>query len=55
MPPEIGEALSRLNRAEIDIKTNAQPKSAIAERALLDVAGLARAGQAKAGVAVGRP
>jgi DNA polymerase-3 subunit delta len=54
-PQRLGEALSRLNRAEIDIKTNAQPKSAIAERALLDVAGLARAGQAKAGVAVGRP
>ena len=48
-PRRLGEALSRLNRAEIDLKTSAQPKSAIAERALLDVAGLARAGQAKTG------
>jgi DNA polymerase-3 subunit delta len=48
-PRRLGEALSRLNRAEIDLKTSAQPKSAIAERALLDIAGLARAGQAKTG------
>ena len=41
-PQRLGEALARLNRAEIDLKTNAQPKPAIAERALLDAAGLAR-------------
>jgi DNA polymerase-3 subunit delta len=41
-PPLLGEALDRLIRAEIDVKTNAQPKAAIAERALLDVAGLVR-------------
>jgi len=38
----LGEALNRLNRAEIDIKTGAQPKSAVAERALLEIGGLAR-------------
>jgi DNA polymerase III subunit delta len=38
----LGEALARLNRAEIDIKTGAQPKSAVAERALLEIGGLAR-------------
>jgi len=41
-PALLGEALDRLIRAEIDVKTNAQPKAAIAERALLDVAGLVR-------------
>ena len=41
-PQRLGEALARLNRAEIDLKTNAQPKPAIAERALLDAAGLVR-------------
>ena len=39
----LGEALDRLNRAEIDLKTSGQPKTAIAERALLEVAGLAKA------------
>jgi DNA polymerase-3 subunit delta len=39
----LGEALARLNRAEIDIKTGAQPKAAVAERALLEIGGLARA------------
>ncbi len=39
----LGEALNRLNRAEIDIKTGAQPKAAVAERALLEIGGLARA------------
>jgi DNA polymerase-3 subunit delta len=38
----LGEALNRLNRAEIDIKTGAQPKSAVAERALLEIGGMAR-------------
>jgi DNA polymerase-3 subunit delta len=38
----LGEALARLNRAEIDIKTGAQPKAAVAERALLEIGGLAR-------------
>jgi DNA polymerase-3 subunit delta len=38
----IGEVLDRLNRAEIEIKTGAQPKTAIAERALLEIGGLAR-------------
>jgi len=36
------EALDRLIQAEARIKTNAQPKDAIAERALLEVASLAR-------------
>jgi DNA polymerase-3 subunit delta len=36
------EALDRLVQAEARIKTNAQPKDAIAERALLEVASLAR-------------
>ena len=38
----LGDALNRLNRAEIDIKTGAQPKAAVAERALLEIGGLAR-------------
>ena len=38
----LGEALDRLNRAEIDIKTGAQPKAAVAERTLLEIGGLAR-------------
>ncbi len=38
----LSEALDRLNRAEIEIKTGAQPKAAVAERALMEVAGLAR-------------
>ncbi len=42
-PDRLGEALSRLNRAEIEIKTGAQPKTAVAERALLEIGGLARA------------
>ena len=43
----VGEALDRLNRAEIDIKTGAQPKAAVAERALLEIGGLARGRRAK--------
>ena len=39
----LAEALDRLIQAEARIKTNAQPRDAIAERALLEVAGLARA------------
>ena len=39
----LAEALDRLIQAEARIKTNVQPRDAIAERALLDVAGLARA------------
>jgi DNA polymerase III subunit delta len=38
----LGEALARLTRAEIDIKTGALPKAAVAERALLEIGGLAR-------------
>jgi DNA polymerase-3 subunit delta len=38
----LGEALERLNRAEIQIKTGAQPKMAVAERALIEIATLAR-------------
>ncbi len=41
-PDRLGEALSRLTRAEIDIKTGAQPKTAVAERALLDISRLTR-------------
>ena len=41
-PDRLGDALGRLNRAEIDIKTGAQPKAAVAERALLEIGGLAR-------------
>jgi DNA polymerase-3 subunit delta len=39
----LAEALDRLIQAEARIKTNAQPRDAIAERALLEVAGPARA------------
>ena len=39
----LGEALERLNRAEIQLKTGAQPKTAVAERALIEIASLARA------------
>lgn len=38
----LGEALDRLNRAELEMKTGAQPKAAVAERALFEVAGMAR-------------
>jgi DNA polymerase-3 subunit delta len=41
--PRLGEALERLNRAETQIKTGAQPKAAVAERALIEIATLARA------------
>ena len=36
----IAEGLARLQRAELAIKTGAQPKSAVAEHALFEVAGL---------------
>lgn len=39
----LAEALERLIEAEARIKTNAQPKDAIAERALLEIAGRAKA------------
>lgn len=39
----LAEALDRLIQAEARIKTNAQPRDAIAERCLLEVAGLVRA------------
>jgi DNA polymerase III subunit delta len=45
----LAEALDRLIEAEARIKTNAQPKDAIAERALLEVAGLARAAASRPG------
>jgi DNA polymerase-3 subunit delta len=38
----VAQALDRLTQAEALIKTNAQPRDAIAERALLEVAGLVR-------------
>src|SRR5262249_45014670 len=46
--PRLAEALDRLIQAEAQIKTNAQPKDAIAERALLEIASLAAA-RAKGG------
>ena len=45
----MAEGLARLQRAELAIKTGAQPKSAVAERALFDVAGLPAAGVRKRG------
>jgi DNA polymerase III subunit delta len=41
-PATLGEALDRLIRAEILIKTNLRPKGAIAERALLELTSLVR-------------
>jgi len=43
-PAALGKALARLLRAETMIKTNARPKAALAERALLELAGLTREG-----------
>jgi DNA polymerase III subunit delta len=40
--PRLGEAIERLNRAETQIKTGAQPKTAVAERALIEIATLTR-------------
>lgn len=45
----IAEGLARLQRAELAIKTGAQPKSAVAERALFDVASLPGASERKRG------
>jgi DNA polymerase III subunit delta len=44
-PAALGEALDRLIRAETLIKTNARPKAALAQRALLELAGILREGQ----------
>jgi DNA polymerase III subunit delta len=41
-PAALGDALDRLIRTETLIKTNLRPKSALAERALLDLASLVR-------------
>jgi DNA polymerase-3 subunit delta len=38
----LGEALARLNRAEGHLKTGVQPKTAVTERALIEIVGLAR-------------
>jgi len=45
--PNIAEGLARLQRAEFAIKTGAQPKSAVAQRALFDVAALPAGSMAK--------